>query len=80
MVDLEPSPSLAHLALLGKEPMNQLVAPGSSHIRLAVGNDGDALSLERDPAEAGDQRFLPLLSLHRGLEAGPSAVRSIAAR
>jgi len=53
VMDLKSIASLAYLALSGEEPMDQLVSSCSGHDRLAVSNDGGALSLERDPAEAG---------------------------
>src|SRR5690348_45530 len=77
VVDLQSFSSLAHLALPGQEPVNQLVAPGSGHDGLAVVDDSFTLSLERDPAEAGDQWFLPLFTMHRDLEARSPAVKSI---
>lgn len=80
VVDLQSVPSLAHLTLPCQEPVNQLVALDSGHDGLAVGDDGFALSLERDPAEAGDQWFLPLPTLPRDLEARPPAIRSIDSR
>jgi hypothetical protein len=45
VADLESGAPLAHLALPGEEPMNQLVAPCSSHDRLSVGKDGGANTL-----------------------------------
>src|SRR2546421_3237478 len=80
VVDLQSLASLADLALPGQEPVNQLVSPGSGHDGLAVADDSFALSLERDPAEAGNQWLLPLFTVHRDLEARPPAVRSVHGR
>jgi hypothetical protein len=51
--------------------MDQLVASDGGHDRLEIGDDGGALSFEGDPAEAGDQRLSPSVSLHGDLEASP---------
>jgi hypothetical protein len=56
VVDLEARHGLADFAAPGEEPVDQLVAPGTGHDRPLVGEDGRADSLERDAAEAGDQR------------------------
>lgn len=60
VVDLQSFTSLAHLALPGEQPVDQLISPGRGHDRIAVRNDGGALALERDSAEAGNQRLLTL--------------------
>ncbi|CAM5411527.1 hypothetical protein SALBM311S_12015 [Streptomyces alboniger] len=62
VVDLQSVSSLAHLALPSEEPVNQLITLGSGHDGPSVGDDGFALSLERDPAEAGDQWILPFFT------------------
>jgi hypothetical protein len=45
---------------------DQLVVGGCCH-RPDVGERGGAFSFEWDPAEAGDQRLLPLLAFDRDL-------------
>ena len=57
------------LAALGAEPVDQLVALHAGHDRLDVSEDSGALPFERYPAEAGDQRLLPLISGDGDLDA-----------
>jgi hypothetical protein len=80
VVDLQPFASLAHLTLSGDEPTDQLISSGRSHDRIAVRDDGGALTLERDSVEAGDQRLPTFIALHGDLEARPPAVRGIDSR
>jgi hypothetical protein len=44
VVDLQSFASLAHLALPGEQSVDQLISPGGGHDRIAVRNDGDALT------------------------------------
>jgi hypothetical protein len=74
VVDLQSGASLAQLTPPGEEPVEQLVAPGGGHDRRAIGDDGGALALERDAAEAGDQRFPAFIAPQRDLEAEPAAL------
>ncbi len=69
MVDLQVHRVLAELTAPGKEPVDQLVAPGAGHDRPLVGEDGCAYASERDPAEAGDQWFPPPVAFHGDLQA-----------
>lgn len=77
VVDLQSDPPFAELALSGEEPVDQLVASNGGHDRLEIGDDGSALSLERYPAEAGDQRLPASVSLHGDLKAGPGSVGGV---
>lgn len=77
VVDLQSDPPFAELALSGEEPVDQLVASNGGHDRLEIGDDGSALSLERYPAEAGDQGLPASVSLHGDLKAGPGSVRGV---
>src|SRR5436189_5745924 len=69
VMNLQVRPGVADLAVLGEEPMDQLVAPSAGDNRLLVGEDGRALSLERDPAEAGDQWLPAPIAVDGDLEA-----------
>src|SRR3954471_9320876 len=69
VMNLQVRPGVADLAVLGDEPMNQLVAPSAGHDRLLVGENGRALPLERDPAKAGDQRLPAPIAFDGDLEA-----------
>lgn len=76
VMDLKVRPCLADLAALGEEPVDQLVALHAGHDRPCVGECCRALPLERDPAEAGDQRLLPLITGDGDLDAAAWSVRS----
>jgi hypothetical protein len=68
------------LVEIGEETMDQLISSGRSHDRISVRNDGGALTLERDSAEAGDQWLPSFIALHRDLEAGTPAAKGVDAR
>lgn len=67
VVNLQIRAGLAELAALGQEPTDQLVVGGCSDRPDIVELDS-ALSFEGDPAEAGDQRLLPLAAFDRDLK------------
>jgi hypothetical protein len=75
MVHFKVRPGFADLATLGEEPMDQLILLRAGHDRPLVGEDCRALSREWYAAEAGDQRFPPLVAWDGNSQVGARPFR-----